>query len=119
MRREEEVDRRHFKKTSFTLSSGKYATEESRAIFDLIRGLPDDDDYSTKPLLERLEASRARVDLTDLFNSQGHTALTFAVSQGKLSAMRCLLEFIKQRSEEIVSEVSLSNSGSEKDLIDR
>ena len=79
MRREDEVDRRHFKKTSFTLSSVKYDSEDTRSVFDLIRGMNDQaTDAVITAFKERLEASGNRIDLTDLFNAQGHTALTYA-----------------------------------------
>jgi len=96
VRREDEVDRRHFKKTSFTLSSGRNNIEDAKAVFDMIRGMPEEycATAGLKALKDRLETSQSRIDVTDIFNSQGHTALTFAASQGKISAMRCLIDFI-------------------------
>lgn len=96
MRREDEVDRRHFKKTSFTLSSVKYDSEETRSVFDLIRGMNDQaTDAAITAFKERLEASGNRIDLTDLFNAQGHTALTYAAQQGKTSAIKAMFDFVK------------------------
>jgi len=96
VRREDEVDRRHFKKTSFTLSSGRNNIEDAKAVFDMIRGMPEEycATAGLKALKDRLETSQSRIDVTDIFNSQGHTALTFAASHGKISAMRCLIDFI-------------------------
>ena len=120
MRREDEVDRRHFKKTSFTLSSVKYDSEDTRSVFDLIRGMNDQaSDTVITAFKERLEASGKRIDLTDLFNAQGHTALTYAAQQGKTSAIQAMFDFVKQKSEKIATEVSLSHSGSEKEFIDK
>ena len=57
----------------------KYDSEETRSVFDLIRGMNDHADFVViKAFKERLEASGNRIDLTDLFNAQGHTALTYA-----------------------------------------
>ena len=63
------------------LSSVKHDSEESRSIFDLIRGMHEEqasNNAVTKAFKERLETAGTRIDLTDLFNAQGHTALTYA-----------------------------------------
>ena len=45
--------------------------------------------------------------------------MTFAASQGKVNALRCLIAFVRQKIEGIANEVSLSNSESDKSLVER
>ena len=46
------------------------------------------------------------MDLTKICNQDGYTALTFAVSKLKYDACKIMIEFIKRRSQEPISEVS-------------
>ena len=100
------------KKTSFDLDNCH--DENERATFDLIKGCPDEQVFHT--LNDHLE--RARFDLTALFNRDGYTALTFAASENKLAACRCLISYVKTRIETIKNEVISLSSVNESKLSD-
>ena len=98
-------NRRLRSRTSFDISN--LQDDDERAIFDLITGSPDG---KADELAAHLERTKTHLDITALFNSDGHTALTLAASEGKIAACHCILDFVKRRTGEIVHEVSVSSS---------
>ena len=92
-------------RASFDLSN--LQNEDMRVIFDLIRNCPEE--YA-QTLSNHLDQTKGHLDVTSLFNSEGHTALTFAATEGKIAAVKCLIGYVKARTEEITSEVSASSS---------
>ena len=77
-------------------------------MFDLIRVSPDND--TAIALQEHLDRTRDTLDVTALFDSEGHTALTFAASISKLSACEVLINFVKDLSLARDDKVSSSSS---------
>ena len=102
------------KKTSFDLDNCH--DDNERAIFDLIRGCPDDQVFHA--LSDHLKSTQAYFDLTALFNREGHTALTFAASENKLSACKCLISYVKTRMKEIEDELVNNSSIDDSKLSD-
>ena len=82
--------------------------QDERAVFDLIRGCPEE--QVEQELYEHLERNKGVFDITTLFEEDGYTALTFAISQNKFGACKALIEFINRRTEEIGNEISESSS---------
>lgn len=89
-------------------NTSKSLNEDERAVFDLIRGCPDD--QVEQELYEHLDRNKGVFDITTLFEEDGYTALTFAISQNKFGACKALIEFINRRTEEIGNEISESSS---------
>ena len=99
-RREQDIDGRHIRHASFNLSNCN--DEDTRAVFDLIRGSPEG---NVQALTAHLERTQDVIDITALFNADGNTALTFAASENKVSACNCLISFVKRSQDQISQQI--------------